>query len=169
MFLQTICSQTYWRNAPALRLVWKDPKGFLISTKFRGSSRHFRFDQFYIVEWTELTHSSEQGLVVCQCSAWHFCPLADSCSPCLPLQGGQTGRGGSLMGKANVWCYILGGSGFCLPECGHDLGTALLAGEFNSHFKDSSHPTSGTLYDLSGNSTSLPRSSVSGEIYFSNN
>ena len=63
----------------------------------------------------------------------------------------------------------LGGSGFCLPECGHDLGTALLAGELNIHFKDSSHPTSGTLYDLSGNSTSLPRSSVSGEIYFLTN
>ena len=44
----TIC------RASALRLYWKNPKGFLISTKFRGSSSHFRFDHFYIVDF----HSS---------------------------------------------------------------------------------------------------------------
>ena len=38
---------------------------------------------------------SNQGLVVCQCSSWDLCPLADSCSPCSSLQGGQTRRGES--------------------------------------------------------------------------
>ena len=38
-------------HASALRLVWKNPKGFLILTKFRGSSSHFRFDYFYIVDF----------------------------------------------------------------------------------------------------------------------
>ena len=33
-------------RASALRLYWKNPKGFLISTKFRGSSGHFRVDHF---------------------------------------------------------------------------------------------------------------------------
>ena len=32
----------------AFGLVWKNPKGFLISTKFRGSSCHFHFGHFYI-------------------------------------------------------------------------------------------------------------------------
>ena len=41
------------RHASALRLVWKNPKGFLISAKFRGSSSHFRFDHFYIVYFTQ--------------------------------------------------------------------------------------------------------------------
>ena len=36
-------------QASAWGLVWRNPKGFLISTKFRGSSSHFRFDHFYIV------------------------------------------------------------------------------------------------------------------------
>ena len=38
-------------QASAWGLVWRDPKGFLISTKFRGSSSHFRFDHFYIVDF----------------------------------------------------------------------------------------------------------------------
>ena len=38
-------------HASALRLVWKNPKGFLISTKFRGSSSHFCFDHFYIIDF----------------------------------------------------------------------------------------------------------------------
>ena len=32
-------------HALALGLVWKDPKGFLISTKFRGSSGYLKFDK----------------------------------------------------------------------------------------------------------------------------
>ena len=54
-------------HALAWRSVWKDPKGFLILTKFRGASSHFRFDLFYIVdfhsaliwpgwEWAEWKH-----------------------------------------------------------------------------------------------------------------
>ena len=39
------------RQASAWGLVWRNPKGFLISTKFRGSSSHFRFDQFHIVDF----------------------------------------------------------------------------------------------------------------------
>ena len=37
-------------HALAWGLVWKDSKGFLILTKFRGASSHFRFDLFYIVD-----------------------------------------------------------------------------------------------------------------------
>ena len=39
------------RQSSALRSVWKNPKGFLISTKFRGSSSLFSFDHFYIVDF----------------------------------------------------------------------------------------------------------------------
>ena len=39
------------RQASAWGLVWRNPKGFLISTMFRGSSSHFRFDHFYIVDF----------------------------------------------------------------------------------------------------------------------
>ena len=39
------------RLSSALRLVWKNPKRFLILTKFRGSSRHFRFHRFYIADY----------------------------------------------------------------------------------------------------------------------
>ena len=39
------------RQASAWGLVWRNPKGFLISTMFRGSSNHFRFDHFYIVDF----------------------------------------------------------------------------------------------------------------------
>ena len=39
------------RQASAWGLVWKNPKGFLISIKFRGSSSHFRFDHFYSVDF----------------------------------------------------------------------------------------------------------------------
>ena len=39
------------RQASAWGLVWRNPKGFLISTMFRGSYNHFRFDQFYIVDF----------------------------------------------------------------------------------------------------------------------
>ena len=38
-------------QALAWGLVYKDPKGFLISTQFRGASSHFRFDHFYIVDF----------------------------------------------------------------------------------------------------------------------
>ena len=38
-------------HALAWGLVWKDPKWFLISTKFRGASGHFRFDLFNIVDF----------------------------------------------------------------------------------------------------------------------
>ena len=36
------------RHASALRLVWKNQKGILISTKFTGSTSHFRVYHFYI-------------------------------------------------------------------------------------------------------------------------
>ena len=39
------------RQASVWGLVWRNPKGFLISTMFRGSSSHFRFDHFYIVDF----------------------------------------------------------------------------------------------------------------------
>ena len=48
-FFKKIQSTTH--HALALGLVWKDPKGFLISTKFRDASGHFRFDLFYIVDF----------------------------------------------------------------------------------------------------------------------
>ena len=38
-------------QALAWGLVWKDSKGFFISTKFKGASGHFRFDLFYIVDF----------------------------------------------------------------------------------------------------------------------
>ena len=38
-------------QALARGLFWKDPKGFLISIKFRGASCHSRFDHFYIVDF----------------------------------------------------------------------------------------------------------------------
>ena len=39
------------RQASIWGLVWRDPKGFLILTMFRGSSSHFRFDHFYIADF----------------------------------------------------------------------------------------------------------------------
>ena len=48
-FSKKIKSTTH--HALAWLLVWKDQKGFLISTKFRGASGHFRFDLFYIVDF----------------------------------------------------------------------------------------------------------------------
>jgi len=44
---QTKISATH--HASAWGLVWRNPKGFLISTKFKGSLGHLKFDQFYIV------------------------------------------------------------------------------------------------------------------------
>ena len=38
-------------NASAWGLVRRDPKGFLISTMFRGSLGHLKFDHFYIVDF----------------------------------------------------------------------------------------------------------------------
>ena len=38
-------------HASAWRLVWRNPKGFLISTKFKGSLGHFCFDLFYDVDF----------------------------------------------------------------------------------------------------------------------
>ena len=39
------CSASNWR------LVWRNPKGFLILTSVRGCTSHFRFDLFYIVDF----------------------------------------------------------------------------------------------------------------------
>ena len=49
IFSKTNKSPTH--QASAWGLVWRDPKGFLISTNFRGSSSHFCFDHFYIVDF----------------------------------------------------------------------------------------------------------------------
>ena len=38
-------------HVSALMLVWEDPKGLLILTKFKGSSSHFCFDNFYIFDF----------------------------------------------------------------------------------------------------------------------
>ena len=38
-------------NASAWGLVRRDPKRFLISTMFRGSLGHLKFDHFYIVDF----------------------------------------------------------------------------------------------------------------------
>ena len=48
-FFEKMKSTTH--HAIAWGLVWNDPKGFLILTKFRGASGHFRFDLFYIVDF----------------------------------------------------------------------------------------------------------------------
>ena len=48
-FQQQKISTTH--HASVWGLVWRDPKGFLISTNFRGSSSHFCFDHFYIVDF----------------------------------------------------------------------------------------------------------------------
>ena len=39
------------RSASILKLVWRNPKGFLILTSFWGCTSHFRFDLFYIVDF----------------------------------------------------------------------------------------------------------------------
>ena len=39
------------RSASIWGLVWRNPKGFLILTSFRGCTSHFRFDLFYIVDF----------------------------------------------------------------------------------------------------------------------
>ena len=49
-------------------LVWRNPKGFLISTMFRGSSNHFHFDHFYIVDF----HSALTFLDRDLCGLIHF-------------------------------------------------------------------------------------------------
>ena len=36
---------------PTTHLLWEDPRGFLISIKFRSASSHFRFDHFYIIDF----------------------------------------------------------------------------------------------------------------------
>ena len=58
MFIRVYHKNTFFKNkkrptrqASAWGLVWRNPKGFLISTMFRGSSSHFRFDHFYIVDF----------------------------------------------------------------------------------------------------------------------
>ena len=150
--------------------------GFLISTKFRGSSSLFRIDHFY----TGPSHYAMNGQSWSSHLArdWWFANavlgiFVPSQTPALRACLSKVVR----PDEVRVWwekqttllCYI-GWSGFCFPECRHDLGTALLAGDFNSHHSftlNNEHPTSGTLHDLFGNSTSLPRSGVSGEIYFS--
>ena len=49
MFFKKKISATH--NASAWGLVRRDPKGFLISTMFRGSLGHLKFDHFYIVDF----------------------------------------------------------------------------------------------------------------------
>ena len=49
MFFKEKISATH--NASAWGLDRRDPKGFLISTMFRGSLGHFKFDRFYIVDF----------------------------------------------------------------------------------------------------------------------
>ena len=61
--MNNLCIRVYHKNtffknklcpthqASAWGLVWRNPKGFLISTKFRGSSSHFRFDHFYNIDF----------------------------------------------------------------------------------------------------------------------
>ena len=49
MFFKKKISATH--NASAWGLVRRDPKRFLISTMFRGSLGHFKFDRFYIVDF----------------------------------------------------------------------------------------------------------------------
>ena len=48
-FFKKIKSGTH--QALALGLAWKDPKEFLILTKFRCASSHFRLEHFYIVDF----------------------------------------------------------------------------------------------------------------------
>ena len=48
MFFKKRISATH--NASACGLVRRDPKIFLISTMFRGSLGHLKFDHFYIVD-----------------------------------------------------------------------------------------------------------------------
>ena len=49
MFLMKKIGST--RSASIWGLLWRNPKGFLILTTFRGCTRHFRFDLFYIVDF----------------------------------------------------------------------------------------------------------------------
>ena len=49
MFFKKKISATH--NASAWGLVRRDPKGFLISTMFRGSLGHLKFDHFHIVDF----------------------------------------------------------------------------------------------------------------------
>ena len=49
MFFKKKISATH--NASAWGLVRRDPKRFLISTMFRGSLGHLKFDHFYIVDF----------------------------------------------------------------------------------------------------------------------
>ena len=48
-FFKTELSPTH--QASAKGLVWRNQKGFFISTKFKESSSHFCFDHFYIVDF----------------------------------------------------------------------------------------------------------------------
>ena len=48
-FLMTKIGST--RSASIWGLLWRNPKGFLILTTFRGCTSHFRFDLFYIVDF----------------------------------------------------------------------------------------------------------------------
>ena len=49
MFFKKKISATH--NASACGLVRRNPKGFLISTMFRGSLSHLKFDLFYIADF----------------------------------------------------------------------------------------------------------------------
>ena len=48
-FQQQKISATH--HASAWGLVWRNPKGFIILNKFKGSSSHLKFDHFYIVDF----------------------------------------------------------------------------------------------------------------------
>ena len=53
---------------------WRDPKGSLILTKFGGSSSHFSFEHFYIVEF----HSAKRQNCIGPRSKivmWHYLPM----------------------------------------------------------------------------------------------
>ena len=47
---KTKISEPTIHQVSAWGLVWRAPKAFFISTKFRGFSSHFRVDHFYIVD-----------------------------------------------------------------------------------------------------------------------
>ena len=64
------------RQSSALRLVWKNPKGFLILPKFRGSSLAISiFDHFYIVHFHSALSKRALSLAMWGPSEnldWHF-------------------------------------------------------------------------------------------------
>ena len=96
---------------------------------------------------TEIILSSEQGLVFC-IEFWHifFFPrdwwfanallgiFVPSQTPALRALLSKVVRPDEVrvFSCANDLLLVAGWSGFCFPECGHDIGTALLAGNLQS-------------------------------------